>query len=123
MPKTPSRMLPRTLRRTMPTTQRASLAFAFTLAASLMSAEQTAHATNVTEFPDNGSEQMARGGAWVARASDPLAAFYNPAGLAGQNTRLTIQVNINTNHTCFTRQKSAFDTTQEPLADANRSEE
>jgi len=109
----------KTISRTMPRTIKASLAFAFTLAASLVSAEQTAHATNVTEFPDNGSEQMGRGGAWVARASDPLAAFYNPAGLAGQNTRLTVQVNINTNHTCFTRQKSAFDTTQEPLADAN----
>ncbi len=93
-------------------------AFALTLA-TLASAERTAHATNVTEFPDNGSEQMARGGAWVARASDPLAAFYNPAGLAGQNTRLTIQANIAVAHTCFTRQKSAFDTSQEPLADAN----
>lgn len=81
--------------------------------------EGTAHATNVTEFPDNGSEQMARGGAWVARASDPLAAFYNPAGLAGQNTRLTLQMNLNFGHTCFTRQKSAFDTSQEPLADSN----
>ncbi|MEO8875013.1 MAG: hypothetical protein ABI461_05450 [Polyangiaceae bacterium] len=98
---------------------KASLAFAFTLAASLVCTERNAHATNVTEFPDNGSEQMGRGGAWVARASDPLAAFYNPAGLAGQNTRLTIQVNINTSHTCFTRQKAANDTTQEPLADAN----
>ena len=88
-------------------------------ALSILALEGTAHATNVTEFPDNGSEQMARGGAWVARASDPLAAFYNPAGLAGQNTRLTLQLNINFDHTCFTRQKSAFDSTQEPLADAN----
>lgn len=105
--------------KTMPKTLKASLAFAFTLLAAMGSGERTAHATNVTEFPDNGSEQMARGGAWVARASDPLAAFYNPAGLAGQNTRLTLQLNINVAHTCFTRQKSAFDTTQEPLADAN----
>jgi len=102
----------------LPKTMKASLAFAFSLAA-LVCSEQSAHATNVTEFPDNGSEQMARGGAWLARASDPLAGFYNPAGLAGQNTRLTVQVNINTSHTCFTRQKAANDTTQEPLADAN----
>ena len=53
-----------------------------------------AHATGVEEFPDNGSEQEGRGGAWVARASDPLATFYNPAGLAGQPTRLTLQANI-----------------------------
>jgi long-chain fatty acid transport protein len=70
-----------------------------------------AHATSVEEFPDNGSEQEGRGGAWVARASDPLATFYNPAGLAGQPTRLTVQANISTQHTCFTRVKSATDTT------------
>ncbi len=89
------------------------------LALALCAGEKNAHATNVTEFPDNGSEQMARGGAWVARASDPLAAFYNPAGLAGQSTKITLQMNLNFGHTCFSRQQSAFDTTQEPLADAN----
>jgi long-subunit fatty acid transport protein len=68
-----------------------------------------AHATSVTEFPDNGSEQMGRGGAWVARASDPLAAFYNPAGLAGQDTRVLAQANINIAKTCFTRVKAAND--------------
>ncbi len=70
-----------------------------------------AQASNILEFPDNGSEQMGRGGAWVARASDPLAAAFNPAGLAGQDTRLTLQANINFAHTCFTRQKGANDLT------------
>lgn len=65
-----------------------------------------ARATGVMEFPDNGSEQEARGGAWVARASDPLATFYNPAGLAGQPTRLTLQANLSTQNTCFTRLKA-----------------
>ena len=78
--------------------------------------EASASATNVTEFPDNGSEQMGRGGAWVARASDPLAAFYNPAGLAGQPTRLTLQSNITFSHTCFSRIRAAGDTTHEGLA-------
>ena len=78
-----------------------------------------AHASNVTEFPDNGSEQMARGGAWVARASDPLAAIFNPAGLAGQQTRITIQSAIIFDHTCFTRVKAASDTTIDPLVGAN----
>jgi long-subunit fatty acid transport protein len=78
--------------------------------AALLSA-RAAHATGVIEFPDNGSEQEGRGGAWVARASDPLAAFYNPAGLAGQQTRLTVQANISTQNTCFTRVKAANDTT------------
>jgi long-chain fatty acid transport protein len=76
-----------------------------------------AWATNVTEFPDNGSEQEARGGAWVARASDPLAAFFNPAGLAGQETRVTLQANVNFRHTCFTRVAAANDSTADRLAD------
>jgi long-subunit fatty acid transport protein len=70
-----------------------------------------ASATTVLEQGDNGSEQMGRGGAWVARASDPLAAFYNPAGLAGQETRLTLQGNINILSTCFTRLKATNDAT------------
>jgi long-chain fatty acid transport protein len=64
------------------------------------------------EFPDNGSEQQGRGGAWVARASDPLAAFYNPAGLAGQPTRLTLQANLSSQSTCFARIKALGDPTQ-----------
>jgi hypothetical protein len=72
-----------------------------------------AHATNVTEFPDNGSEQMARGGAWVARASDPLATIFNPAGLAGQPSRVTIQNNAIFEHTCFSRIKALSDTTND----------
>ena len=75
-----------------------------------------AFATNITEFPDNGSEQLARGGAWVARASDPLAAFYNPAGLAGQDTRLVLNANLAFKHTCFTRVKAANDTTADGVA-------
>jgi long-subunit fatty acid transport protein len=71
-----------------------------------------ARATSVEEFPDNGSEQEGRGGAWVARASDPLATFYNPAGLAGQPTRLTLQANFTSQHTCFTRVKALNDLTQ-----------
>jgi long-chain fatty acid transport protein len=66
-----------------------------------------ARATDATEFPDNGSEQAGRGGAWVARASDPLAAFYNPAGLAGQPTRIVLQSNFGSQRTCFTRVKSS----------------
>ena len=68
-----------------------------------------AGATGIVEFPDNGSEQGGRGGAWVARASDPLATFYNPAGLAGQPTRLILQSNINFQSTCFTRLKAKND--------------
>jgi long-chain fatty acid transport protein len=77
------------------------------LSVGVVAAARDARATSVLEVPDNGSEQMGRGGAWVARASDPLAAFYNPAGLAGQDTKLTLQANINIQKTCFTRVKDA----------------
>jgi long-subunit fatty acid transport protein len=36
------------------------------------------------ETPDNGTEALGRGGAFVAKADDPTAIQYNPAGLAGQ---------------------------------------
>jgi long-subunit fatty acid transport protein len=81
-----------------------------------------ASATTVLETGDNGSEQMGRGGAWVARASDPLAAFYNPAGLAGQDTRLTLQANFNMQSTCFTRLKSANDATIHDGIPANQAQ-
>ncbi len=92
-----------------------------TLAATLIAATAsgTAWASNVTEFPDNGSEQLSRGGAWVARASDPLATFYNPAGLAGQDTKLTLQANFTIRSACFSRVAAANDTSVDPLRDAN----
>jgi long-chain fatty acid transport protein len=90
---------------------RRALAAAAVFAASFVLVPRVARATSVEEFPDNGSEQEGRGGAWVARASDPLAAFYNPAGLAGQPTRVTLQANISTQNTCFTRVKATNDTT------------
>jgi long-chain fatty acid transport protein len=82
----------------------------------VISAAPPARATGVTEVPDNGSEQMARGGAWLARASDPLATLYNPAGLAGQPSRVTIQANVFVHQTCFERVKATNDTTQDPMA-------
>lgn len=77
----------------------------------------SAQASNVAEFPDNGSEQLGRGGAWVARASDPVAAFYNPAGLAGQRTKLTAQLNLVHQETCFARAPVASDTTLDKRTD------
>src|SRR5947209_4124056 len=95
---------------------RRSIVLAAALAATLFA--PIARASNVTEFPDNGSEQMARGGAWMARASDPLATVFNPAGLAGQPTKLTLQSNFIFHQTCFTRLKAANDTSQDPMVDA-----
>ncbi|HSO40088.1 MAG TPA: hypothetical protein VLT33_46490, partial [Labilithrix sp.] len=95
-------------------TLRAARVLALSFAALLVPV--AAQATNVTEFPDNGSEQMARGGAWVARASDPLATIFNPAGLAGQPTRITLQNGLIFEHTCMTRVRATGDTTDDPLA-------
>ncbi len=95
----------------MRTSMRVRLGLGLSLASFL--AARGAAATTVLELGDNGSEQMGRGGAWVARASDPLAAFYNPAGLAGQETRLTLQGNINIQSTCFTRIKATNDGTEQ----------
>ncbi len=90
--------------------------FGLALGAGTLLFSGLAQASNVLEVPDNGSEQMQRGGAWVARASDPLAVFFNPAGLAGQDTRLLLNANINIQHTCFTRVRSQDDTTNEPAS-------
>lgn len=62
---------------------------------------------------------MGRGGAWVARASDPLATTFNPAGLAGQPSRVTIQNNFLIPRTCFTRIRAASDTSSDPLVDTS----
>jgi len=95
---------------------RALLAGLVAVGCTSASLEGTAQASSVLEFPDNGSEQLGRGGAWVARASDPLAAFYNPAGLAGQDTRFLLNANVVFSHTCFSRVKSNIDQQQEPAA-------
>ncbi len=87
------------------------------LALVLILTAASAQASNVTEFPDNGSEQLGRGGAWVARASDPVAAFYNPAGLAGQRMRITAQLNLVHQETCFARTAIPSDTTLDKQMD------
>ena len=47
------------------------------------------------EIPDNGTEALGRGGAFVAKADDPTAIDYNPAGLAGQRgTRVLLDGHI-----------------------------
>lgn len=71
-------------------------------------------------YPDEGSEPMGRGGAWVARASDPIALSRNPAGLAGQPLRLSAGEDLPFRHACFTRVKAASDTTDDGVAPGSR---
>lgn len=81
--------------------QRITLAGALAVGAVLCSGR--AFATDAMRFPDNGTEQMARGGAWVARASNPLAVLYNPATLPTQRTGVLLDVNAVFFKECFTR--------------------
>lgn len=70
---------------------------------SILSVSGVAAASNAFEFPDTGVEQYGRGGAWVARASDPLAAWFNPGALATQKSGVTLDVNLIWQKTCFNR--------------------
>ncbi len=87
--------------------------FVVQIAAAAVVVAPFARASNVLEVGEGGSEQMQRGGAWVARASTPNAAYYNPAGLAGQDTKLSLDVNIIIQHTCMSRVYAGNDTTTE----------
>ena len=60
----------------------------------VLTAPRTARAGGF-EIPDNGTEALGRGGAFVAKADDPTAIDYNPAGLAGQRgTRVLVDGHI-----------------------------
>ncbi len=76
----------------------------------------SAHAGNVFEYPEQGSEPLGRGGAWVARATDPIAIARNPAGLAGQPNRVSVGYDLALRHMCFTRTKAAGDITEDGVA-------
>ena len=56
------------------------------------------------EIPDNGTEALGRGGAFVAKADDPTAIDYNPAGLAGQRgTRVLVDGHVVNSQYSFQR--------------------
>lgn len=56
------------------------------------------------ELPDNGTEALGRGGAFVAKADDGTALQYNIAGLARQRgTRVTLNSNFILHDVAFTR--------------------
>lgn len=51
----------------------------------------------------SGVLQFGRGGAWIARADDPLAVFLNPAGLPGQRRAIHAGSHLMYMNRCFTR--------------------
>lgn len=74
------------------------------LCAGCVLAANSAHATDAMRFPDNGTQQLARGGAWVARATNPLATLYNPAALSTQKSAVLLNANFSLFKECFTRE-------------------
>jgi long-subunit fatty acid transport protein len=74
-----------------------------TIAIATLLIGSSAYASTGYEFPDNGTEQLGRAGAWVARASNPLATYFNPAGLAGQNSGVMLTTNLVWQKNCLKR--------------------
>lgn len=56
------------------------------------------------EIPDNGTQALGRGAAFVAKADDPTAIYWNPAGLARQRgTKLYVGANVYLHSFSFAR--------------------
>lgn len=64
----------------------------------------SAGASSGIDSPENGVVQVGRGSAWLAKADDPLAAYFNPAGLVRQASGVHVGAHIMLMHRCFTRQ-------------------
>lgn len=64
---------------------------------------------NGFEFPSNGTESFARGSAWLARATDPLATYHNPAALARNGRGVSLSSNLIWQKVCFQRRYGGSD--------------
>src|SRR5215468_4091677 len=62
-----------------------------------------AGASSGIDSPESGVVQMGRGSAWVARADDPLAVYFNPAAMAFQPTGVHLGAQLMMRSSCFTR--------------------
>ncbi len=85
-------------------------------AALMLLGPSLARAASPYEVGDNGSEQLGRAGAWVARASTALAVVENPAALATQRAGVDVGMNLALKRSCFTRLKAIGDTTDDGFA-------
>lgn len=68
-----------------------------------MTLAPSARASSGIDSPENGVVQVGRGGAWVARADDPLAVYFNPAGIARQSTGIHVGAHVLLMNRCYTR--------------------
>jgi len=63
----------------------------------------SASASSGLDSPDAGAYQSGKGGAWIARADDPLATYYNPAGLVRQASGVTLGAQLLFLNRCYAR--------------------
>src|SRR5690349_13666683 len=79
------------------------LAIGSAIAAGVTFIATAASASSGLETPENGAYQVGRGGAWLARADDPLAVYFNPAGLVRQSSGVHVGAHLMFLSRCFTR--------------------
>ncbi len=61
------------------------------------------------EYPDNGAEALGQGGAFAAKASDPTAIYYNPAGIASmEGLNLLLDANFANHSVGFSRAEGSY---------------
>jgi long-subunit fatty acid transport protein len=73
------------------------------VAASSLTLASSALASSGLESPDSGVVQVGRGATYVARADDPLATVFNPAGLAYQKSGVFVGAHLMFQSRCFSR--------------------
>lgn len=79
------------------------------LAAAGLLASPAVALANGFEFPSNGTESFGRGSAWLARATDPLATYNNPAALARNGNGASLSTNLIWQKNCFQRRFGGSD--------------
>ncbi|HEY6557917.1 MAG TPA: hypothetical protein VI072_11620 [Polyangiaceae bacterium] len=79
------------------------LALAASAASACVALTLPAFASNPLEYPDNGAAAFSRGGAWLATATDPLAAHYNPAAMVTQGNGVSLDFLFAYNRVCYSR--------------------
>lgn len=61
------------------------------------------------EYPDNGAEALGQGGAFAAKADDPTAIYYNPAGIASmEGVNLLLDANFALHSVRFARKEGSY---------------
>ncbi|MCA9624357.1 MAG: hypothetical protein KC731_35285, partial [Myxococcales bacterium] len=76
---------------------------ALSAALAVLALGKQAEASNGLDSPDAGVLQMSRGGAWLARADNPLSAYFNPAAMAFNPSGVHLGAQLMLRSHCFDR--------------------